>query len=37
MYECAECKGNADFITIEGGWYLCITCIQDGKAGGYGG
>lgn len=36
MEECSICEGVADFITIEGGWYLCKSCISDGKADGVG-
>jgi len=29
--ECVYCEGVADFITIDGGWYVCRGCIQDGE------
>ena len=31
MEECVYCEGVADFIMIEGGWYVCRLCIQDGE------
>jgi len=36
MEECAICKGNASYITIAGGWYLCKECIETGKSEGMG-
>ena len=31
MYEeCVHCDGVADFIMIDGGWYVCRECIKDG-------
>lgn len=31
MEECVYCEGMADFIQIEGGWYVCASCIKDGE------
>jgi hypothetical protein len=32
MYEeCVHCEGVADFIMIDGGWYICAGCIKEGK------
>ena len=36
MNECCICEGNADYITIEGGWYVCRSCIDEGKTDGLG-
>jgi len=36
MDECCICEGLADYITIEGGWYVCKSCIEDGKTDGLG-
>ena len=36
MDECYICKGLADYITIEGGWYVCKECVVTGKADGLG-
>ena len=27
--ECVYCEGVADFIRIDGGWYVCRECIKD--------
>ena len=32
MNECCICEGLADYITIEGGWYVCKECIKTGKS-----
>ena len=29
--ECVYCEGVADFIQIEGNWYVCTDCIKDGE------
>lgn len=29
--ECVYCEGVADFIQIDGGWYVCAGCIKDGE------
>lgn len=31
MEECVHCEGVADFIQIQGGWYVCAGCIKDGE------
>jgi hypothetical protein len=31
MDECAICGSLATFIMIEGGWYLCLNCIDSGE------
>ena len=31
MNECCICESNADYITVEGGWYVCKECIETGK------
>jgi hypothetical protein len=31
MDECAICDSLATFIMIEGGWYLCLDCIDNEK------
>jgi hypothetical protein len=36
MEECCICEGLADYITIEGGWYVCKECIKTGKSDGLG-
>ena len=36
MEECCVCEGLADYITIEGGWYVCKECVVTGKADGLG-
>ena len=36
MNDCAICNGSADYITIEGGWYVCQSCIKTGKSDGLG-
>ena len=28
--QCVHCDGVADFIMIDGGWYVCRGCIKDG-------
>ena len=28
---CTYCEGVADFVMIEGGWYVCTDCIKDGE------
>jgi len=29
MDECAICGSPANFIIIDGGWYLCLDCIDN--------
>ena len=29
--ECVYCEGVADYIMIDGGWYVCRSCIKDGE------
>jgi len=29
--ECVYCEGVADFIQIDGGWYVCAGCIKEGQ------
>ena len=29
--ECVYCEGVADFIMIDGGWYVCANCVKDGE------
>lgn len=29
--ECVYCEGVADYIMIDGGWYVCRECIKDGE------
>ena len=29
MNECVYCEGVADFIWLDGGWYVCTGCIKD--------
>ena len=36
MNECCICESNADYITVEGGWYVCKECIETGKRDGLG-
>jgi hypothetical protein len=36
MHDCAICKDNADYIMIEGGWYVCQNCIKTGEIDGMG-
>ena len=31
MNDCCICEGLADYITIEGGWYVCKECVVTGK------
>jgi hypothetical protein len=31
MTECVYCEGVADFIWLDGGWYVCADCIKDGN------
>jgi len=33
---CGDCLISADYITIEGGWYVCKGCIETGKTDGLG-
>ena len=28
---CVYCEGVADFVMIEGGWYVCAGCIKEGQ------
>lgn len=28
---CTYCEGVADFVMIDGGWYVCTDCIKDGE------
>jgi len=28
---CTYCNGVADFVMIDGGWYVCAECIKDGE------
>ena len=28
---CGHCDGVADFVEIDGGWYVCRDCIKDGE------
>jgi hypothetical protein len=30
MNECVYCEGVADFIWLDGGWYVCAGCIKEG-------
>ena len=29
--ECVYCEGVAEFVMIEGNWYVCRECIKDGE------
>lgn len=29
--ECVYCTGVADYIMINGGWYVCAGCIKEGQ------
>ena len=29
MEECYICKNIAHYITIDGGWYICVSCIEE--------
>jgi hypothetical protein len=31
MEECVYCEGVADFVMIDGGWYVCAGCIKEGQ------
>jgi hypothetical protein len=28
---CTYCEGVADFVMIDGAWYVCADCIKDGE------
>lgn len=33
MEKCSKCGGYPEYITIEGGWYICKGCINEDDEG----
>lgn len=31
MSECWICKDEADYVLLDGGYYVCRDCIKEGK------
>jgi len=31
MNECVYCEGLADFMWLDGNWYVCTGCVKEGK------
>jgi ribosomal protein S14 len=31
MNECWVCQQEADYILLDGGYYVCRSCIREGK------